>query len=82
MFYLVETNVEKGGVTSQGIYPHADIDSALVAFHQSVAYAMSNENVLVMGRCILNDAMMPMRTENWSRPVEPVEPVEPEQNEE
>lgn len=79
MFYLVETNTEINGAKSQAIYAHSDIDSALVAFHQSVAYAMSNENVLVMGRCILNDAMMPMRTENWSRPVEP---VEPEQNEE
>ncbi len=75
MFYLVEANLEKGDVRSQGIYPYADMDTALIAFHQSVAYAMSNENVLQMGRCILNDAMMPMRTENWTRPVEP-EPEE------
>lgn len=76
MFYLVEANTEKGGTQSQGIFAHADMDSALIAFHQSVAYAMSNENVLVMGRCILNDAMMPMRTENWTRPIENPEPVE------
>ena len=69
MFYLVEANLEKGDVRSQGIYAHETMDSALIAFHQSVAYAMSNENVLQMGRCILNDAMMPMRTENWTRPI-------------
>ena len=69
MLYLIEVNTEKGGTQTQGIYAYADMDSALVAFHQSVAYAMSNENVLQMGRGILNDAMMPMRTENWTRPM-------------
>ena len=76
MFYLVEANTEKGGIQTKGIFDHPDIDSALIAFHQSVAYAMSNENVLQMGRCILNDAMMPIRTENWTRPVQTPEPEE------
>ena len=82
MFYLVEVNTEKNEsgdtVTSQGIFAHADMDSALIAFHQSVGYAMSNEKVLQMGRCILNEAMMPMRTENWTRPVAPAPAPEPE----
>lgn len=73
MFYLVEANTEVGDVQSQTINAYDSMDSALIAFHQSVAYAMSNTNVLVMGRCILNEAMMPMRTENWIRPV-----IEPE----
>ena len=75
MFYLIEANTEVSGAKSQAIFAYEDMDSALIAFHQSVASAMSNENVLVMGRCILNDAMMPMRTENWTRPVAP-EPEE------
>lgn len=80
MFYLVEVNTEVGGTHSKGITEFDTMDAALIAFHQSVAYAMSNENVLQMGRTILNDAMMPMRTENWTRTVEPDSEPTPKEN--
>lgn len=71
MFYLVEANIEAGNVPTQGIFAYETVDSALVAFHQSVAYAMSNENVLKMSRCILDEQMqIPVRSETWTRPVE------------
>ena len=70
MFYVVEVNKEKSGANSQAILAYDTLDAAVVAFHQSVAYAMSNENVTYMARTILDEAMnyvSPRRIEVYER---------------
>lgn len=73
MYYLVERNKEKNDVYSQLVTRYDDLTAASIAFHQSAAYAMSNENVLSMGRVILDETMMPvvpMQIQVWERPQE------------
>lgn len=70
MFYLVEINKEQNDTYSQGIQRYDTLDAASIAFHQSAAYAMSNENVLSMGRVIIDETMMPvvpMQVQVWQR---------------
>lgn len=75
MYYLVEVNKEINDVNSQSILGYATLDEAIVAFHQSVAYAMSNKNVLYMARTILDEDLrytIPQRIEVWERPEDTV----------
>lgn len=75
MYYLVEVNKEINDVNSQSILGYTTLDEAIVAFHQSVAYAMSNKNVLYMARTILDEDLrytIPQRIEVWERPEDTV----------
>lgn len=77
MFYLIEVNKERDGKNSQAVYAYDTIEAAVIAFHQSVAYAMSDENVIYMGRTILDEGMrhvIPQRLEIYERPI-PEEPT-------
>lgn len=74
MFFLVEVNLETDGQYSKALTEFETIDDAIAVFHESIAYAMHNDHVVQLSRCILDSAMMPMRTENWSRPVTNIEP--------
>lgn len=66
MFRFVEVNHEKNDVNTQAVIDFENKDAAVVAYHRSLAYAMSNENVLRASRNILNDVMGSVRRESYN----------------
>ena len=71
MYYLDQITIDKEGVTSKALFDYPTYDEAVIVLHQTMAYAMSNENVDHAMCMIFNEAGTVLKLENWDRPIEP-----------
>jgi len=77
MFYLNQITTDKDGVTAKALFDYETNDAAVISLHQTMASAMSNDNVNHAMCMIFTDAGIVLKQENWDRPAEP----EPEPSE-
>ena len=77
-YFMIDITTTSDGQTSKALWDYSDFDTAVMNFHQSIASAMANENVVSLLRQIIDGSGIMLKQEHWVRPeVDEEEPSEP-----
>jgi len=68
MFFLIDITTTKDGQIAKALWDYPDLDTAVMNFHQSIASAMANENVVSFLRQIIDEAGITYRQEHYETP--------------
>jgi len=76
MITLVKHHTVAAGTSNAVTESFENMDKALVKFHQYLSNYAADTSVLRADVVLLNDSLIPCKSEHYAREIQPVEPVE------